>query len=95
MARTTETFCLDTENDRDIVRWLERQENKSAAIREALRAHIANAVTLADVYQEVTELRRTIRNGVTVAGAGNDDAPAGEVDPLVAKAEAALAQLGL
>ena len=91
MSRTTETFCLDGEHDMDIVRWLDRQPNKSAAIRAALRAHIANAVTLLDVYQEVTELRRTIRNGVTVAGAGSDDAP---VNPLVAEAEAALSGLG-
>lgn len=59
MSRQTVTFVLDTERDRDIVRWLEAQENKSAAIREAIREHQGRStVTLADVYEAVLELRQ-------------------------------------
>jgi hypothetical protein len=37
MARQMITFVLDTVRDRDIIHWLEGQENKSAGIREAIR----------------------------------------------------------
>jgi hypothetical protein len=58
MARQTITFVLDTERDRDIVRWLEGQANKSAAIREAIRANLAHGdITLADVYEAIQDLK--------------------------------------
>jgi hypothetical protein len=51
MARQTITFVLDTVRDRDILHWLEGQENKSAAIREAIRTHLGRSViSLVDVY---------------------------------------------
>jgi len=31
------SFVLDKENDKDLIQWLEKQENQSEAIREALR----------------------------------------------------------
>ena len=59
MARQTITFVLDTVRDRDILRWLEGQENKSAAIRDAIRAHLGRGgITLADVYEAIQDLRR-------------------------------------
>jgi hypothetical protein len=59
MARQTITFVLDTVRDRDILHWLEGQENKSAAIREAIRAHLGRSgITLADVYVAIQELKR-------------------------------------
>lgn len=77
MGRVIVSFSLDTEEDRDILRWLERQESKSAAIREALRAHLLGGVTLGDVYQAVKDLERLIRSGVVVA-AGRPADPQGE-----------------
>jgi hypothetical protein len=58
MSRKTFTnISLDTEADKDILRWLERQENKSAAIRAAIREHIGrNGLTLGDVYRAVKGL---------------------------------------
>lgn len=71
--KTTIAFTLDTEEDGDILRWLARQENKSAAIRAALREHLARGgVTLADVYQAVRELQRMIKAGAAV-GVVNDN----------------------
>lgn len=59
MARQTITFVIDTERDRDILRWLERQGNKSAAIREAIRASLADGdITLAHVYEAIQDLKR-------------------------------------
>jgi len=71
MARQTITFVLDTERDRDILRWLQGQENKSAAIREAIRAHLDDGVvTLADVYEAVLDLRRSTRMAMPEDQAG-------------------------
>lgn len=59
MARQTITFVIDTERDRDILRWLEGKTNKSAAIREAIRANLAQGeVTLAHVYEAIQDLKR-------------------------------------
>jgi hypothetical protein len=59
MARQTITFVLDTERDRDILRWLERQGNKSAAIREAIRTNLAHGdITLAHIYEAIQDLKR-------------------------------------
>lgn len=71
MARKTfVSFSLDTEADRDILRWLERQENKSKTIRDALREHISGGgVTLGDVYQAVQNLERKIATGVALVSA--------------------------
>jgi len=59
MARQTITFVLDTVRDRDILHWLEGQENKSAAIRAAIRAHLGRGgITLTDVYEAIQDLKR-------------------------------------
>lgn len=90
MARQTVTFVLDTERDRDIVRWLEGQDNKSAAIREAIRARAGcGNITLADVYEAIQELKR----GSWMPGPGTQAPnPGGDEPPDVA---AALDSLGL
>jgi hypothetical protein len=59
VAKQTVTFVVDTERDRDILRWLGRQDNKSAAIREAIREHLGRGdITLTDVYQAIQDLKR-------------------------------------
>lgn len=51
-------ISLDPEADRDILRWLGKQSNRSAAVRDAIRAYMAKetGVTLADVLAEVRAL---------------------------------------
>lgn len=89
--KVTVTFSLDAEADRDLLRWLERQENRSAAIRAALREHLGRGgVTLWDVYQAVRELERRLKTGAVVA-AGGENAAGGDWDEppdLVAALEA-------
>jgi hypothetical protein len=82
---------MDTEADRDLLRWLERQENRSAAIRDALREYIGRgSVTLGDVYQAVKELERKLQAGAAIAGSGGDE---WEEPPEAAAALDALASL--
>lgn len=65
---------LDSERDADIVRWLEQQANRSAAIRDAIRAHIGQGVTLLDIYREIQDLKR--RSFVAVQpGSGPEEPP--------------------
>jgi len=82
MAKTTVTFSLDTETDRDILRWLEKQakSQRSAAVRDALRDHMSrNSITLGDVYQAVKDLEHKLQAGASVAagpdGSSNWDEP--------------------
>lgn len=51
-------ISLDPDHDKDIMRWLSSQPNRSAAVREAIRAYMAKeqGVTLADVLAEVQAL---------------------------------------
>jgi hypothetical protein len=91
VARQTITFVLDTERDRDILRWLEGQENKSAAIREAIRTRLGNeGITLADVYEAILDLQR--RSWVPASDAQASSAASSEEPPDVAEA---LDSLGL
>jgi hypothetical protein len=59
MARQAITFVVDTDRDRDIVRWLEDQDNKSAAIREAIRTQLGDGldITLTDIYEAIQDLK--------------------------------------
>ena len=72
MARkTTVTVSFDVEADKDLLRWVERQENKSAAIRGAIREHIGrNGLTLGDVYRAVKDLERKLETGAVVLAGG-------------------------
>lgn len=93
------TVAFDRQADRDILRWLEVQENRSAAIREALRAYLGRGgVTLADVYQAVRDLERRLRAGLVVAAdpaiASGAKQPDEEEPPDLAAALDALANLG-
>ncbi len=74
MCKLTGTVSFDTKTDRDILRWLDRQENRSAAVREAIRAHITRGgVTLSDVYQAVKDLERKMRSGSVTIQANRDE----------------------
>ena len=76
MASVRKQFVLDPAEDRDLLAWLERQDNQSAAIREALRARVRgesglDARTLRRVVRE--ELRRV---RVVESGSGGEDVDA-------------------
>ena len=70
---TRETVSLDLEKDADLITWLKRQDNKSAAIRAAIRAQFERHAeyTQGDVMRRLDDLMRRLdeieRNGVTVS----------------------------
>jgi hypothetical protein len=92
--KVTITISLDADEDRDLLRWLGRQENRSAAVREALRARASGGITLGDVYQAVKAVERLIRSGVVVTGApAEDNGEIWEEPPDIAAALDALGKL--
>ena len=58
--KITAAFALDDERDQDIIGWLKKQPNKSQAIRAAIRLSMGNGLTLADIRQDIAELRQLI-----------------------------------
>ena len=70
MAKVAVGFSCDIDSDADILDWLSQQENKSASIRRAIRgAWLHESITLGDVLNEIGELKKMLRAGVTVNGA--------------------------
>jgi hypothetical protein len=93
MTKAVFSFKLDTDEDRHVLAWLERQDNKSEAIRQALRDHVSGGtVTLADVYQIVNRLEHKLARGIAARPAPDDDADWDE-PPEAAAALDALASL--
>jgi hypothetical protein len=93
MAKTVISFTVDSESDRDLVRWLDSQDNRSAAIRKALRDHIGKrGVTLEDIYEVVKGLEHKLQIGVIVTGASSTQSDDWSEPP---EAAAALNALGL
>jgi len=96
MASLTVSFTVDSERDADLVAWMDKQEarQKSAAIREALRAGIVGgSVTLADVAQDLRQIKRMLKSGVVMQA---DQADTGNAeDPEAAAVADKLAGLGL
>jgi hypothetical protein len=92
MSKVTICFTLDSDDDKDLARWLEAQDNRSAAIREAIREHVGrHSVTVGDVLQAVRNLERKLRGGsVVIEG---DQGEAYDEPPDVAAALDALADL--
>ena len=64
------TVSLDLERDRDIMAWLERQENRSAAVRKVLRAYIQDSPTLGDLLRLLRHIDGRIGAGVVSASTG-------------------------
>lgn len=55
-TKTTLTFSIDLESDKDILAWAEQQENLSASMRRVVREHIENSPRLGDLLEEIREL---------------------------------------
>jgi len=95
MTTVTVCFTVDSDRDRDLVRWLDRlpKGKRSEAIRQALRDGLApTGVTLGDVYQVVKALERKLDAGVIVTG---DSGPDSNSEDAPADVMAALDSLGL
>lgn len=77
MATVTKSFCMDTERDADLLAWCEKHPARafSPAVRGKLRTAIQQErVSLADVLQEVREVKRLLRSGGVIVGtAGGAD----------------------
>ena len=72
----TVCFSLDSEKDRDLVRWLEGlpKRGRSEAIRATLRAQLTRGeVTLGDIYAAIKDLKRSGLTFATSQGRAEDD----------------------
>ena len=74
--KLTFTIALDTERDADLVAYLDAQDNRSAAIRDALRLAVDQgrrpAATIDDVLAAVQALQR---GGVLHSEQAGDEPP--------------------
>jgi hypothetical protein len=94
MTKRSITFSVDVDNDKDIITWVDSQDNKSGAIRKAIRTFLGHDLSLSDVYQEIAEVKRLLKSGAVVAvQEGNNDQ---EIDdPQVVQVKGILDGLGL
>jgi len=61
------SFKLNTDEHGDLIRWLDAQDNRSGAIRAAIKAAM-HGLTLGDVYAKLGEIERKLETGVMIAG---------------------------
>jgi len=98
MAKISKGFSLDTEKDADIIAFLDDQENTSETVRKAIRAFmlVHSGPTLGDVLQELGEIKRMLRAGVSLATDDGDQGAEAQApaDPLVLEVESILDGLG-
>ena len=98
MAKISKGFSLDTEKDADLIAFLDDQENASETVRKALRALmlVHGGPTHGDIMQELGEIKRALRAGVTIVTPDDDREQEGRapVDPLVLEVENILDGLG-
>lgn len=86
---------LNEDTDQDVIAWLDVQADKTAAVKDAIRAAMAGrgaSVSVDDVYRAVLDLAAKVQAGpviVNAATAAGSDAPGTEA------AAAALDNLGL
>jgi hypothetical protein len=78
MAKVVFSFSLDTEKDKNLIRWIEglpKRRGRSAIIRQALNSYRNPDTTLADILEAIEDLRSS---GVAVASQ-DDDEPQSDV----------------
>jgi len=78
MATVTVCFTMDSDRDRDLVRWMDglTKGKRSWSIREVLRKGLGpghGSVTLSDVYQVVKGLERRLQAGAVVTSPSSPD----------------------
>lgn len=81
MAKKRVIFVIDDQRDRDVLAWLEGQENRSAALRSLIRREIEQrGISLLDVYEVVVGVDRKLTTGMIevrapIAGKDADEPP--------------------
>ncbi len=80
MASIRKQLVLDPEEDRDILDWLKRQANQSAAVRAAIRQTIQSSESL----DEAT-LRRVLREELAQAQVKVTDEDDDEASPAISE----------
>jgi hypothetical protein len=94
--KVTLAFSVDSENDRDVLAWWERQPVKSQGFRAVVREHLEKHVALVDVYLIVVDIRKMLQAGAVVRRGQAERSPEAEAgDPLIAAAQAKIDNLGL
>ncbi len=76
MSKRRLIFVINTDDDADILDWWEQQENKSAAVRAAIRATMDTAPAPAAEPVTVAVLRQVIREELARV-----ELPAAQTDP--------------
>jgi hypothetical protein len=51
------TFSFNAERDREILEWLDEQENASQAVRNIISVSLEGGITLEDIYREIKRLQ--------------------------------------
>jgi hypothetical protein len=51
------TFSFNAERDREILDWLDNQENASQAVRDIISVSLEGSITLEDIYREIKRLQ--------------------------------------
>jgi len=85
-------FCADTERDADVIEWYKSQDNKSVAIRMAIRRDISG-VTLADLYEKLAGIEKLLRSGIVPVANATDENTV--LDPQIERVREALDKLGI
>jgi hypothetical protein len=79
MGSVTITVSLDSDRDRDLMRWIESipKRHRSETIRDTLRQGLGrvSGVTLGEVYQAVKDLERKLSASVVVTETGPGEPP--------------------
>jgi hypothetical protein len=77
MSQVKYTILLNTDKHADLIEWIEAQQNKSAAIRTALRRGMrGGSITNEDIYNAVMELKANgLQVGLAEHGAAAGDEP--------------------
>lgn len=83
MAKVLKTFCLDTETDAELLRYIETLASRgkmSSVIRQALKAYMnVGVITLADVMRRLDEIEQrglVLRTGDFAPKQADTDEPA-------------------
>ena len=94
MTKVALSFSVDTEDDRDILQFLDRvpQGRRSMEFRRVFKSALC-PVTLGAIYQKLTDIERLLRAGAVATG--HADADAESADPRAARAASKIADLGL
>lgn len=61
--KVTYTFSVDSSRHEKVMRWLDRQPNRSEAVRDLIKREVGRDVSLSDVYQAIRRLESRLNAG--------------------------------